>query len=268
MDAEALWCWDLLQFWGTGKGLDLRLQMTSCMERTRVGSWRVMNYVNELHWRCWRHSSRLTQTACWHHGNFWHAGNLKVKWSRWAISLLFIVVRYTDGTGAYPQSRGGLCHPVSGVAGFELGYIDSLHLHPSMLFEFWYCEDLWRYQDWTPPPFPRYWDNVEPGCDRFSLLAAAMATPFCICCIHTSQNPPLRVRWFFLYSKKWGIKTIIFRMFNCHVGLLEGFMYIPFSEICAPFRFQSLQGQISEENARPHCAERGKENVRFEVAGG
>lgn len=155
-----------------------------------------------------------------------------------------------------------------GVAGFELGYIDSLHLHPSMLFEFWYCEDLWRYQDWTPPPFPRYWDNVEPGCDRFSLLAAAMATPFCICCIHTSQNPPLRVRWFFLYSKKWGIKTIIFRMFNCHVGLLEGFMYIPFSEICAPFRFQSLQGQISEENARPHCAERGKENVRFEVAGG
>ena len=42
-------------------------------------------------------------------------------------------------------------------------------------------------------------------------------------------------------------------------------MYIPFSEIRAPFRFQSLQGQISEENARPHCAERGKENVRFEV---
>ena len=26
-----------------------------------------------------------------------------------------------------------------------------------------------------------------------------------------------------------------------------------------------MQGQISEENARPHCAERGKENVRFEV---
>ena len=107
MDAEAL-CWDLLQFWGTGKGLDLRLQMTSCMERTRVGSWRVMNYVNELHWR-WRHSSRLTQTACWHHGNFWHSGNLKVKWSRYVQMGYIIVVRYTDGTGAYPQSRGGLC---------------------------------------------------------------------------------------------------------------------------------------------------------------